>query len=105
MQNISLHLEDERGNVIERTNINFANIILVLESIEAYTKKYPWLSSIDPYGYTVFNTRQAPKLIGELKKLKEDIQRQDVLLDDVVDNTISFLIKVAQHSYARFIGD
>ena len=103
---MSLHLEGEQGNVIERANnINFADIILVLQKTENYSQKYPWLSTIDPYGYTVFNVHQIPKLIKELKKLKEDIQDQNVMLDNAIDSVISFLEKVEQHLYIRFIGD
>lgn len=104
MQNINLQLEDEEGNIIEKAKGNFADIISVLERIESYARMYPWLSTVDPYGYTVFNIRQTPKLIAELAQLKGDLTEKKKILNEI-DNAVFFLEKVEQHLYIRFVGD
>ncbi len=102
MQFVNLRLEDERGEMIEKSDANFAEVILELWEIENAKQKYPWTSSIDPYGYTIFNTHQAPIVKDELEKLKSNVHEE---VKPVIENVINLLNKVDQHLYLRFIGD
>lgn len=106
MQNIGVRVEDEAGTVISSSNINFADILNLFDSHqdwEKQKKKYPWLTSINPYGDTVFNLLQIPYLINELDSLKKVYAS-----DKSIEDCITFLnqeILCENHNYLRFIGD
>jgi len=106
MQHIGLELTDENNKLIERSNINFAPVITILSKINDYQefiKAYPFLDGIDPYGLTYFNVHQAPRVIEELEKLMRETTM--VLVQKEIIDTIDFLKKVEQHTFAQFIGD
>lgn len=94
---------DEICNVIDKSDINFVPVISAVWKVKKCEKKYPFLAGIDPYGNTYFNVHQAPKVIEELKKLKKE-NVAEVVLKEIVD-TVEFLKKVEQHTFAKFIGD
>lgn len=100
--NISMIIEDENGELIESSEINYANIDCLLPGKDVSTK-YPWLQTIDPYGDTTFNGLQTKNVISELKKLAEENKNEEVLINE----TISFISKIdyGSHVYVKFIGD
>ena len=61
MQHIGLSLEDELGNTLERSDINFTEIIATLWQLNKLDS-YPWLNGIDPYGNTIININLKVKL-------------------------------------------
>jgi hypothetical protein len=101
MQHIGIRLEGEGGGEIFKLDINFGNIVNVLN--ERSKEKYPWLWGIDPYGYTVFNLYQTPHVISELKQLSSEVKNEDLKL--VINRAIDFISKIEQHTYIRLIGD
>lgn len=103
MQNTKIWLMDERGDLVENSNINFVPVLRVLWSIKKCKKKYPFLVGVDPYGNTYFNVHQSLKVIEELENLKKEKQSKDTLKE--ISDTIEFLKKVEQHTFAKFIGD
>ena len=94
---------DEKYNIIEKTDINFAPAMKLLWSIEECEKKFPFLITIDPYGNTFFNVHQTPRLIQELKQLKQEKIPQEIL--EEINSSIEFIEKVEQHTFVKFIGD
>jgi hypothetical protein len=104
MQNISIHLEDEAGKVIEEFSINFATVTAFLWKADDAASKYPWLSTIDPYGDTLFNSLQVPFVVKELEMLQKD---SDEEMGKIISESIKVLRKVENdvHTYIRFIGD
>lgn len=102
MQNIQINLENENGQSIEKSNINFADIIAVLWKY-GNEKEYPWLWTIDPYGDTVFNIHQIPKITEELSTLSLKVKDKKIV--DEIKDTIDFIKKIEQHLYIKFIGD
>ncbi|MBX4186877.1 MAG: hypothetical protein KW802_01280 [Candidatus Doudnabacteria bacterium] len=101
MQHIGLHLEDEKGNLIERSKINFGDIINSLD--EKSKSLYPWLWSIDPYGHTTFNLYQIPHVITELKQLSLELKNEELKL--LINEATEFIAKTEQHIYTKLIGD
>lgn len=77
MQHIGLQLEDEDRKVIETSPSNFADSLSVLYENQDFKTQYPWLSTIDPYGDTVFNGLQIPYVISELNFLISKIPSKD----------------------------
>ena len=102
MQFVNFWLEDERGKIIETSETNFADVLLELWEIKDSKQKYPWLFSIDPYGFTIFNTHQAPIVKSELERLELEVPDE---VKNTIQTVINFLNKVDQHLYLRFIGD
>lgn len=103
MQHIGISLMDERCNIVEKTNINFAIVANEFWEIKNCEQKYPFLAGVDPYGDTYFNVRQIIKVIQELKELKQENLQETTIIE--ISNTIEFLKKVEQHTFAKFIGD
>lgn len=103
MQNTKIWLMDERYNFIEKSDINFVPVMKALWDVKECEKKYPFLVGIDPYGDTYFNVHQAPKVIEELENLKQENLLGSVIKE--ITETIEFLKKVEQHTFANFIGD
>jgi hypothetical protein len=88
--------------------------------IANYEDKYPWLSTINLYGDTIFNNSQIKFLIDELGKLKTNLidssleklpfqtnypehVSEDIILENI-KQVISFA-KLDSHEYLRFLGD
>lgn len=103
MQHIGISLMDERSNIIQKTDINFAMVANVFWEIKDCEQKYPFLAGIDPYGNTYFNVHQAPKVIKELEILNQENTSESAAKE--ITDTIEFLKKVEQHTFAKFIGD
>jgi hypothetical protein len=103
MQHIGLEIIDERGNMITRSSINFALVISALWKIQDRENLFPFLSGVDPYGHTYFNVHQAPKIIEELEKLEHADEASTATKE--IKDTMEFLKKVEQHTFAKFIGD
>ena len=102
-QHIGIIKINERGEMLERLEINFADVVNVLEEIDSYKDKYPWIGTIDPYGDTIFNRVQIPFVIKDLKKLQKGVR--ELISKDSIDKLISFLEKFDIHEYIKFIGD
>lgn len=102
MQHIGMRLEDENGNIIETFPINFADVIAAIWE-EKKLDSYPGLAGIDPYGFTVFNLNQTPRVIQELESLTTEIK--DESKKKIIQDSIAALKKVEQHIYIKFIGD
>ncbi len=102
MQNIRIQLEDEKGQSIENSEVNFADVVGHLwESNQI--NSYPWISGIDPYENTLFNKSQVPHVIKELELVKEQATDEDVV--KAIVETIELMKKVSDHTYMKFIGD
>jgi RecA-family ATPase len=102
-QHVAIKKIDERGNLMEDCNINFAEVINVLYKQQHFQEEYPWLSTIDPYGNTIINRIQVPFVVKELRKLQEKIQNSE--FSSKIKNLTNFLNTVGIHEYAKFIGD
>ncbi len=102
MQHIGVRLEEENGEVIERPDINFAHTVVALWK-HGSEKEFPWLWAIDPYGDTVFNVHQVPRVIEELNRLLPKVE--DETAKNTIRQTIDFLNKMKDFQYVRFIGD
>lgn len=98
MQHIGVHIQDDKGHIIEISNVNFADILKKVYEIKDFKLKFPVLSSIDPYGDTILKQSQVLNIIDELKEL--DIK-------DSVGELIEFLQKVnfKNNQFVCFIGD
>ena len=73
MQHIGIKIENENGDTMESSELNFAEFFNKFFKVfrnEEVNKEFPFLLSIDPYGDTILNRSQTQKLIEELKKLK-----------------------------------
>lgn len=103
VQLISCFLEDERGKILEKSDLNVVDIIKKSWEIKNFKEIYKWASSIDPYGNTIFNVHQIPYLTAELENLKKEIN--DKKFESDVDKLQDFLKKIEQHLYIRFVGD
>jgi len=104
-QRVELEWIDEKGNIIEKSQINFIYIIDVLLKIKDFKRKYVWLSTIDYYGNTFFNVQQVPIVIKELNDLRKEKINLDV--KTTISESASFLNKVNMkvHTYIKFVGD
>ena len=103
MQNIEILLEDEKGKKIKELDLNFVGIISELWKIKDFQIQYEWLSTIDPYGNTIFNVYQIPKLIEESQELLKQIKDQNT--KNSIKKFLDFSKEVKQHIYLRFVGD
>lgn len=101
MQNIQLQLEDENRKVIETSAINFADVMTIVYKNQDFKTHYPWLSTIDPYGDTIFNKLQIPYVINELNALVKKTENGSLDINGI----ISFIQKIDTHQYITFYGD
>lgn len=104
-QKVELEWVNEKGNTIERSQINFIHIINDLLKVKDFKTKYVWLSTIDYYGNTFFNVRQVPIVIKELNNLKKE--KIDLEVKNMISESVTFLNKVniKVHTYIKFVGD
>ncbi len=102
MQYIPIQLQNEDGELVEKSDVNFVYAIAALWK-RGSEKEYPWLWAIDPYGDTTFNVHQAPKVIEELNRLLPKVE--DPTAKEAIQKTIDFMGKIEQHLYIKFIGD
>jgi len=63
---------------------------------------YPLLNGIELYQDTYFNTKQTERLIGELRRFREEVEPR---AREVIDGLIGFLKEREIHHYFRFVGD
>ena len=104
MQHIGTELNQvNTGVLLERSKVNFASIANILYRVKDFKQRYPQLSEIDPYGDTIFTIYQVPPAIEELEKLKQETRASEVINE--IQDTIEFLRKVEQNTFAKFIGD
>ena len=66
--------------------------------------KYPWLSTIDIYGDTVFNYLQIPNVNKELEQLKQEDGLPEKVKSEI-DKFITYAQQLEQGDLLRFIGD
>lgn len=103
MQHIGVSIIDEEGKVLQKSEINFVDIVLYLSQNELRKSEYPWLWGIDPYGNTIFNMYQIPHLSEELKKVLVTIQ--DSNLEKSIQSSLQFFESLDHHEYLKFTGD
>jgi hypothetical protein len=103
-QLVQIELIDEKGRLIERSDINFMIILDNLYQKKEYKKQYPLLSTIDYNGLTVFNYMQVPLVVKELQHLSK---RNDSITKEISERVINFMNKIHEHVhlYIRFVGD
>lgn len=107
MQIININYENENGELIEELPINFTDVLSLLfkENFEENKIKYPWITTIDPYGDTVFNKLQWTHLAKEFNELKKEINEEKV--KNILDGLVLFMKKNENHphTYLKFYGD
>ena len=101
-QHIGCQLVDENGKIIKESNLNFAQLNLILWDADKKKEKYQWLHTIDEYGDTVFNHLQTPIIIEELNKLKDEV---DIENQQLIERFISFIKTIKNNYVVKFIGD
>lgn len=103
MQVINVRVENEKGEVLRTSPVNFADILIHVWEVPEYKSELQFLAGIDPYGHTLFNVQQVPYLLRDLGKLYNLSSDENVKVLMVKVN--QFLNEVEQHDYVRFIGD
>lgn len=93
---------NERGEIIQPTEINFAPIIMYIQSSKI-EKEYPWISTIDEYGLTMINHLQAKYIVSELEKLLGLIEGEG--LKSPISEVVALLSGLENHKYVKFLGD
>lgn len=106
MQHIGMLRETEQGEVLEVSPINFADILAVIDHHQDGKQAFPWVSAIDPYGFTVLNQYQILHIISELQTIKGTPDLTDALKLKI-DEACAFMktIENASHEYIRLSGD
>ncbi len=102
-QNISCVLVDENGKKLESSKLNFSYIKYELYKMADFKDRFPWLSTIDDYQDTTFNTLQIPWVIRELKGLYGVTEDEE--LKALIKAFVRFLRRVSIHEYVKFVGD
>lgn len=97
-QLINAVITNEKGEVLSSIDGNFAPIVKI--AWEAGEDTYPWLTSIDEYGNTYINTRQAVYIIKEIESLHLP---SDLKAD--TDAIIQILRNLKPHTLVAFFGD
>lgn len=95
-------LEDEQGNMLKDSALNFASVHQVLAQVDTNKEKYKWLHTIDEYGNSTFNHLQIPIIIAELEQLENEVGQD---LQHVFKECINFMSLVHTHQYITFYGD
>jgi hypothetical protein len=102
-QHIAVVKVDEKGSLIEKLDVNFADVMNALQEFTNSTAEFPWIATIDPYDSIIFNSLQIPLVVKELIKLKESLRADDlrakvaILIDDFG--------RLDAHEYIKFVGD
>ena len=100
---ISVDLVNSELEVLSKYDQNFRNICDHFSLKTYQNSDYPFLSTIDPYSYTLYNSLQVPLLVEELQKLASE--DEDTELKVAVEKLIEYLEAVSVHCFIRFIGD
>lgn len=98
---MSIILQDERNNTLARVE-DAANVFVhLLADVDDCSLM---LRFIDPYGDTVFNSRQAGVVESELSRLAQDASGKEL---GIVDKVRELAVRCATepHLYLRFEGD
>jgi hypothetical protein len=74
---ITVEIQDEVGRTIVR--LGFITVLPWLLATDQDHARFPWLSSIDPYGDTTFNPLQAAHVRRELTDLISENRDSDAL--------------------------
>lgn len=101
MQHIGISIIDERNNVVENSDINFAPILELIQ--DKSDKELTFLLTIDPYGDTIFNNIQKKYIILGLNYIKENSIDQEII--EMIDKITYLVEKVSNHMYLKFTGD
>lgn len=102
MQHIGIILEDESGSLLDRSPVNFVDILSTCDK-KTMSDQYKWISTIDPYGDTTFNYLQAKQLLFELTVLSSRLDDKNG--KKLIDELIEFLKRSDSGIYIKFIGD
>lgn len=97
-QLINVAITNESAKVQSRLEINFAPIVKLAWG--ASEEVFPWLRSIDEYGVTYLNARQAMHAARELKMLDAPTE-----LASDIEMLIKTLENVETHTLVAFFGD
>lgn len=99
-----MHLIKENENC-EKLETWSGNLILFIYEPSLKDKnKYPWLSTIDIYGATIFNYLQIPCLIKELEQLKHEEGLHEKVKGEI-EKFITYAQQIEMGNLLRFIGD
>ena len=101
-QHIGIIKQNEQNEVLTRSEANFAPVYNALAQI-GDASQYPILSTVDPYGDTVFNHLQVPQLAAELERLKSESPSQQV--GKTIEDILTFLSGWKRREYLRLVGD
>ena len=93
--------ETETGELIDRWE---GDVRLFYEKSIRDKKKYPWLSTLDYYGPTLFNYLQIPNLIKELEQLKNEAGLPEKVKSEI-EKFITYAKQLEYGDLLRFIGD
>ena len=104
-QHIGLAIQDEQGIVLERSELNFAELLNLIETFKQFDTLYPTTASIDPYADTLLDSHKVEFLIAELEQASN--RQSEKKFTDSVAAICRFLGKVRGHAdhYVKFIGD
>lgn len=95
---ISVQVRKESGLVVVALDLPYDPV----PGLDA--QQFPLLSGVDPYGKTIFNQRQASRLVDEIRELMpmatSDQQRMLAALALICQRSLSGV-----HQYVWFIGD
>lgn len=110
-QDVHPEIRTEAGETIpadSRTAMFGRLVARILGSVNL--SSYPLLSGIDPYGETMFNGVQLPRVVLELRGLAATLPEEATLPEDLrvgVEDLAEFVSQYADGSrwYLWFIGD
>jgi hypothetical protein len=98
---VDVELIDERGNTIERVGDPDGALS---DALPERDNGYEWLSSIDPWANTVFNSVQMPRLLPELERRAAEVDAVAAsLLWEV--RRLAVIVREEAHLYLKFVGD
>jgi len=90
-----------KDNIWETSQFYEDSIVDIVNYAYDHNDKYPFLSSIDYYGVTLFSYQQLNNnLIPELQIIKKNYNGT---ID--IDKLILYLSKISQHQFLEVIGD
>ena len=105
MQHIGIEIINEKGEIMKESELNFADIMRIVYQQPSYKEDYPFLATVDPYGYTYFNLQQLPTVVNELRKLEKKCSSK--MEKEIIKKSIDFLDinHPEPHTYIKLIGD
>lgn len=97
--------DTEATKTISRFVGNYADVENYLDekSIDLDVAKFQLLSTIDPYGETVFSYAQSKQVAIELGHLQNIIE--DVAIQQIVERLVEYINVAASHEFIIFFGD